>query len=74
MCLLLFEKEIRVMAFEGVVVDLLQRNTAVVSNSVYGVERQIKEINRTLQFIDIQLKNLNEQLVKINHDDITENM
>lgn len=62
------------MAFEGVVVDLLQRNTAVVSNSVYGVERQIKEINRTLQFIDIQLKNLNEQLVKINHDDITENM
>ena len=62
------------MTFEEVVVELLQRNSTSVSNSVYGVERQLKEVNRTLQFIGIQLKNMNEQLSKLNDNDITQSV
>jgi len=50
------------MSFEEAIVEILQRNSAVVSNSVYGIKSELKEINRTLQFIGIQLKQMNERM------------
>ena len=52
------------MYFKEVVVELIQRNTAVISNALYGIRTDLKEINKTLQVIGGQLKELNEQMGK----------
>lgn len=52
------------MKFEEVVVELIQRNTAVISNTLYGIRTDLKELNRTLQVIGVQLKELNEHMGK----------
>lgn len=50
------------MTFEGVLVEVLRRNGAVISNSNHEIKIELKDINKTLQFIGIQLKNLNESI------------
>lgn len=57
------------MTFEEVVVELLQRNSTSVSNSVYSVKCELKEINRTLQFIGIQLAELNKHMAEIKQNE-----
>lgn len=52
------------MDFEKVLIDVLQRSNTYTSNSLHEVNKALKEINRTLQFIGIQLKELNENLNK----------
>jgi len=44
--------------------DVLQRNNDRMSNSLHEVRVELKEINRTLQFIGVQLKELNENTKK----------
>lgn len=51
-----------VMTFEEVLVQVLQRSGAVISNTNHEIKIELREINRTLQFIGIQLKNLNESI------------
>ena len=55
-------KEEKTMDFEGVIVEMLKRNNAVIANSLHDVKCEIKELNSTLRFIGIQLNNLNEQV------------
>lgn len=50
------------MTFEEVIVELISRNTAVTSNSLYEVIGELKEMNRTLQIMGIRLKELNEHI------------
>ena len=52
------------MNFERILIDVLQRSSTYTSNSLHEVNVALKEINRTLQFIGIQLKELNENLNK----------
>ncbi len=54
------------MTFEEVLINVLQSNSTGVSSSVYRVNCELKEINRTLQFIGIQLKELNKHITEIN--------
>ena len=51
-----------VMTFEEVLVQAIQRSGTVTSNSIHEIKCELREINRTLQFIGIQLKNLNESI------------
>ena len=50
------------MTFEEVLVQVLQRSGAVISNSNHEIKIELRNINHTLQLIGIQLSNLNEQI------------
>jgi len=50
------------MNFEKVLIDVLQRSSTYISNSLHEVNVALKEINRTLQVIGVQLKELNESM------------
>lgn len=52
------------MNFERVLIDVIKRSNTDISNSLHEVNGALKEISRTLQFIGIQLKELNEDMAK----------
>ncbi len=48
------------MNFEGALYDAINRNTAMTGNSAYMIKEELKDINRTLEMIFIQLKVMND--------------
>lgn len=48
------------MNFEGALYDAISRNTAMAGNSAYMIKEELKDINRTLERIFIQLKVMND--------------